>query len=212
MTKNQAIGLAAAATMGILGLIAGCGEDSPSTSQGESPKNRKITFNGVALTRSGLASWEELEVRGNFHLPDGSYWYDIATGAAGAWGGPTVAFLPAGLQFCGAMPANCSGGDTRVFVNGRELHPNDVAAIRKLTGGVAIAGHYWMDAMGNFGKEGGAIMGNIVLLARSASGRGNGTSSHYLNDGAGTRISVGGFGNGDYYYSDSTGNSWWPGK
>ena len=177
-------------------------------------QGRKISFNGRALAADELAAWEQLEQRGRFRLPDGAYWYDIACGAAGQWGGPTQCFLPAGLRFCGAMPANCSGGGTGVFINGRELHAMDVAALQQFM--MVMQGRWWVDAMGNFGQEGGWAMGNLVQLAAQRGGRGGGGGggawSHYYDGGSGNRISVGGDGNGDYYYSDSSGNSWWPGK
>jgi len=207
-TMNGTWGLVAATVLGTLG--AGCGEGSPTGARAE-PPGRKITFNGRALTREALAAWEALEVRGSFRLPDGSYWYDAATGAAGHWGGPASAFLPAGLQVAGPMPPGCSGGGTLVFVNGRELHPQDVEGLQRLVGAVPPA-RYWMDSMGNFGHEGGPLLGNVIQLAQRSSGRGGGTFSHYFNDGAGTRISIAGTGDGSSYYSDSKGNSWWPGK
>ena len=62
----------------------------------------------------------------------------------------------------GPMPANCSGGGTRVFVNGRELHPQEVAVLSQL--GSVTPGCYWMDSNGNFGYE--PQLGNLYVLAR----------------------------------------------
>src|SRR5258707_11364465 len=41
-------------------------------------------------------------------IPDGAYWYDNRSGAAGRWGGPGIAILQPGLDPGGPMPANCS--------------------------------------------------------------------------------------------------------
>src|SRR6516162_5085404 len=95
---------------------------------------------------------------------------DARTGAAGRWAGPTLTFLPAGLDLAGPLPAEASGGGsgqlTAVFINGRELHPVDVAMMQQLVGQV-WPGRWWVDGQGNFGLEGGPPMGNLVSLARS---------------------------------------------
>jgi hypothetical protein len=139
---------------------------------------RHVRFNGRALDarqRQTLALVERAIGR----LPDGEYWYDPASGAAGTWGGPTLGFLPAGLDLGGAVPPNASGGGqgrlTGVFINGRELHPLDVAGLRQMLGAVS-PGRWWLDSQGNFGAEGGPALGNLLLAAqaRSAAGQGGG--------------------------------------
>ena len=67
---------------------------------------RKITFNGRSLTPAQLARLENLERTYSARIPNGEYWYDNRTGAAGFWGGPAVAILAAGLELGGPMPAN----------------------------------------------------------------------------------------------------------
>src|SRR5512133_3820598 len=80
---------------------------------------RKVRFNNRLLDAEELATLERLE-RGVGRLDDGSYWYDSRTGASGRWGGPTLAFLPAGLSLGGPLPPDASGGGqgtlTGVFV------------------------------------------------------------------------------------------------
>lgn len=57
----------------------------------------------------------------------GHYWYDIRAGFWGAVGGPCLGIIPPFIEeFNYPMPEECSGGNTRVFVNGRELHPKDM--------------------------------------------------------------------------------------
>lgn len=151
---------------------------------------RKLTFNGRALSQRQLATVERLEAKAGGRLPDGSYFYDPATGAAGAWGGPVRAFLPPGLDLNGRAPAEASGGGmgllTGVFVNGRELHPLDVAGLKELLGGV-YAGRFWVDAQGNYGLEGAPAMGNLVAVARARqrAGKGGGTAWSRRYEGAG---------------------------
>jgi hypothetical protein len=137
---------------------------------------RQLKFNGRRLPPGQLATLERLELWMG-RLPDGDYWYDGQTGASGRWGGPTLAFLPPGLDLGGALPAEASGGGrgtlTGVFVNGRELHPIDVLGLRELLGAV-LPGRWWVDARGYYGLEGGPPLGNLAAIAqaRRASGRG----------------------------------------
>jgi len=144
------------------------------------PAARAVRFNGRSLSSGERQTLEKLE-RTIGRVPDGDYWYDRRTGASGRWGGPTLAFLPAGLELGGAVPANASGGGqgtlTGVFVNGREAHPTDVAGLSALVGAV-LPGRWWVDASGNYGQEGGPPMGNLVALAqaRRQAGQGGGTA------------------------------------
>ena len=105
----------------------------------------------------------------------GRYWYDHATGAFGIERGPTLGFVAPGLDLPGPLHADASGGGngmlSGVFINGRELHPQDVAAFIAMLGAV-MPGRYWVDAQGNFGTEGGPLLGNLFAIAaqRGASG------------------------------------------
>ncbi len=130
----------------------------------QEPGGRRITFNGRNLTDREMAVLTLLELRLNSRLPDGNFWYDSRSGAAGIWGGPALALLPAGLTLGGPMPANCSRGGTHVFVNGRELHPLDVARLSQL--GPVRRGRYWLDSQMNWGYEGGPMVGNLYAAMR----------------------------------------------
>lgn len=166
---------------------------------------RKLTFNGRPLTTAEMARLEQVERIYRFRLPDLAYWYDNVSGAAGLWKGPTAGFLPAGLGFGGKMPPDCSTGGTGVFVNGRELHPIDVMALRQIT--MVLPGRWWVDANGNGGPEGGPVMFNLVVLARQAGARGAGGAWSRRVQGAGTEsMYVGGDG-GFLYFMDSKGAS-----
>src|SRR5215468_7279393 len=128
---------------------------------------RRLTFNAHAATARDLAIVQKLEASWGQRLGDGDYWYDDRSGAAGMWGGPAMAVLPAGLGLGGALPANASGGGTGVFVNGRELHPIDLQRLQALVGPVP-RGRYWVDAQGNAGPEGGPAIVNLYQRAGSA--------------------------------------------
>ena len=70
-------------------------------------KDRAITING------GTPNFELLEMieqMAGSSVPDGDYWYDAISGAAGAMGSPCSGFLPAGLELADPLPAGNSGG------------------------------------------------------------------------------------------------------
>jgi hypothetical protein len=128
------------------------------------PAKRQVIVNRTPLTERQV---RDFEVQFRVRMQDGKYWYDAACGAWGFEGGPCVGFLPAKLQLGGALPADASGGGTQVFINGRELHPIDVASLQRL--GPVQPGRYWLDALGNCGYEGNPIpIANIVQLANAA--------------------------------------------
>lgn len=159
---------------------------------------RRITFNMMALTDEGWRIVNALDAHWGTQLPDGDYWYDPMSGAAGVWGGPTAIMLPPGMPLGGGMvPANASGGGsgqvTGIFINGRELHPDDVAMLAYLIGVQPQPGRWWADSAGNFGPEGWAAVGNVYNLAQSR--QGGAAWSHGTASGSGT-FWVGGDGNG----------------
>jgi hypothetical protein len=138
--------------------------------QGRPATARQITFNGRKLTAAQLAGLENLERAYSARIPNGEYWYDNRSGAAGFWGGPAVAILAPGLELGGPMPSNCSGGATGrltgTFINGRELHPLDIAFLSSISpNGQVLPGRFWVNANGDFGYEGGPLIYNLFRLA-----------------------------------------------
>lgn len=156
---------------------------------------RRLTFNGHAATAQDLQIVAQLEARWGQRVPDGNYWYDDMSGAAGVWGGPARGVLPAGLHLGGPLPANASGGGdgslTGVFINGRELHPMDVALLQQLVGQV-YPGRWWVDGQGNFGLEGGMALGNLYQIAQAAQQRGGGGGDSYYSHDQNGSVFVGG--------------------
>lgn len=142
----------------------------------------EVQINGRALDESQRKTLAALEQRIG-PVPPGAYWYDVRTGAAGRWGGPVAAFLPPGLPLAGPLPADASGGGqgrlTAVFINGRELHPADVMALRQY--GPVIPGRYNWDAQGNVSTEAGLWLFNFyAVLQAQQQQRGGGT--YYRSD------------------------------
>jgi len=205
------LGAMRATLLALATLIAGCiiqqpqeaqqpmvsqGQGSPGAGTLPAAGPRNLSFNGHAATEQDLATLDQLEQQWGARVPDGAYWYDNVSGAAGPWGGPTGGMLPAGLGLGGALPANASGGGdgtlTNVFINGRELHPQDVYALQQLVGAV-YEGRWFVDAYGNFGQEGGPVLGNLVQLAQQYGAQsGGGGDSYYSSDANGSAFVGGG--------------------
>ncbi|MGH7704113.1 MAG: hypothetical protein ACREMO_13545 [Gemmatimonadales bacterium] len=118
----------------------------------------------INRTRIGADTLKLLEQQYGTAIPDGKYWYDPMCGAWGLEGGPTQGFTVAGLPLGGPLPVDISGGGTQVFINGRELHPTDLAGLQRLLGPV-IPGRYWVDAQGYAGSEGGPPIVNLWQAA-----------------------------------------------
>jgi hypothetical protein len=151
------------------------------TASADVPK-RKLTFNAQRLDAKGLAIVEQLEAFAGARVPDGDYWYDPASGASGPVGGGMVALLPPGLPLGGPLRADASGGGkgtlTGTFINGRELHPTDVAALRTFLPSVA-KGRFLVDGRGNVAYENGRFFFNLYVAWQAAQPAG----SHTTRDG-----------------------------
>ncbi|KAK1376644.1 Protein ENHANCED DISEASE RESISTANCE like [Heracleum sosnowskyi] len=60
-------------------------------------------------------------------IQPGQYWYDSRAGFWGLIGGPCLGIIPPNIEeFAYPMPEDCAGGNTGVYVNGRELHQKDL--------------------------------------------------------------------------------------
>jgi hypothetical protein len=186
-------------------MLCACGEDPVVTATPAPTPARSISINGNALDAGEFATLAHLEAAAGTRLPDGKYWYDSVCGAFGAWGGPVVAIIPAGLKLGGPVPANASGGGTGLFTNGRELHVFDVLYLQHLLGPIQ-PGRYFTDAFGNAGLEGGPVLVNLYVAAQQRGG----FSSYSANANTGTRSSISSEG---VSFTNSTGKtiSWYPG-
>ncbi|XP_074325708.1 uncharacterized protein LOC141663786 isoform X2 [Apium graveolens] len=60
-------------------------------------------------------------------IQPGQYWYDSRAGFWGLIGGPCLGIIPPNIEEFGyPIPEDCAGGNTGVYVNGRELHQKDL--------------------------------------------------------------------------------------
>jgi len=191
------------ATAPVEGSGAGAVEAVEPARSSAAPDDAQAVFvNGVRIAPETLAA---LEDQYGLRVVAGRYWYDAASGAAGAMGGPTAAFLLPGIAIGGPLAADASRGDTGVFVNGRELPASDLAGLEGLVGPIAD-GRYFIDALGNAGREGEPPTVNLLARAREASAGGSGDGSWY-SQGAQAGGNESG-GSGYVMGRDASGNVW----
>ena len=137
-----------------------------------------VFINGAALDADKRRALEQAY---GVPIQPGRYWYDAMSGVWGREGGPALGQIHPNLQLGPRLRADASSGNTRVFVNGRELHTMDVLALRRCT--PAIHGRYWVLANGIGGYEGGPPTFNLAALC--SAGGGGGSSTRCDNYGGG---------------------------
>ncbi len=168
-----------------------------------SPK--RISINGTELTALEIQGIEETH---GVQLTAGRYWYDRNCGAWGVEGGPTLGFVMPGIVVGGPLRADSSGGKTNVFINGRELHYEDVRGLQQLL--PVLPGRYWVDATWNSGYEGGPALFNLAFLMRARHGGTQRGAWSHTTSGFTDNTTVGGDGDGFMYVSgkDHRGHSY----
>ncbi|XP_066312136.1 uncharacterized protein [Miscanthus floridulus] len=83
----------------------------------------KVSINGHPISERALKKAEKKAGP----VDPGSYWYDYRAGFWGVMGRECIGIVPPFIrEFNYPMARNCAGGDTGVFVNGRELHQRDL--------------------------------------------------------------------------------------
>ncbi len=102
-------------------------------------------------------------------LPPGRYWYDGVSGLWGVEGGPSMDQTAAGLPLGGPLQPDASMSDTGVFINGREIHADEVAELLRMFGEVP-PGRYWLGADLVGGLEGETASFDLNAAGAAASG------------------------------------------
>jgi hypothetical protein len=138
----------------------------------------EVVINDVRLDE---ATRNALETAYGVRIPPARYWYDPISGVWGLEGGPGLGQIHPGLRLGGPLRANASNGDTGVFVNGRQLHRLEVAALQRCT--AVIPGRYWVAANGVGGYEGGPPTFNLAVLCGNAGGGGSSTQCEDYGNG-----------------------------
>lgn len=94
----------------------------------------------------------------------GRYWYDPVSGLWGIEGLFALGQIPAGLALGGPLSEAASGSLTDVLLNGRSLHPVELAFLESLLGDIP-PGRYFLLESGEYGEEGGEVEGSIARPA-----------------------------------------------
>lgn len=132
-----------------------------------------VRVNGKALSRNTLAALQKVYGR----IPAGRYWYDPYSGFWGVRGGPSIGRILPGLRLGGPLRPSASGGGngrlTGVFINGREIHPQEYMILVRLFGTV-YPGRYWLGPNLVGGYEGRPPSFDLRRAAAAAGGRGGG--------------------------------------
>ncbi|HKO97278.1 MAG TPA: hypothetical protein VJU86_09815 [Pyrinomonadaceae bacterium] len=161
-------------------------QSQPQPQSATAKPTRQVFVNGVLLRQDQI---DLLEQKYQTPLPDGNYWYDRMCGAWGMMGGPVLCTLEPNHDIGGPLQPGASNGNTGVFINGRELHYLDMALLQRVVP-MIIPGRWWLDVYGNFGMEGGPMLGNLWTLAQSQGVGGNENRSSVLSSWDRTGIAV----------------------
>lgn len=154
----QNLGIALASGLLSLGLLLG----SPTACAAE--RSPDVFVNGRRVPAELI---QALERQYGMRIQPGRYWYDALSGLWGLQGGPTAGQLVPGLALGGAPLAfDASGGATPVLINGRALHPSEIAYLQRCT--PVRPGRYWMNAHGVGGLEGRPPIFDLAALCQQA--------------------------------------------
>ncbi|XP_073143988.1 uncharacterized protein [Henckelia pumila] len=98
------------------------------SNQNAEKEKADVTINGHRMPNEMIKKAEE--VAGPIH--PGQYWYDYRAGFWGLMGGPCLGIIPPGIEeFNCPMPEKCAGGNTGIYVNGRELNQKDLNLLKR---------------------------------------------------------------------------------
>ncbi len=132
-----------------------------------------VVINDVTLTSDQIHA---LETQYGVKPLPGEYWYDTSSGLYGVKGFQAYGFMLPGHDF-GTLTTNASQGNTRVFINGRELPQLEWIVWSYMLGYPIQVGKYWLDEKGNAGYEGNPQpVLNLYLLAQQNAYNGRGGS------------------------------------
>ncbi|KAL6842767.1 hypothetical protein ACP4OV_027611 [Aristida adscensionis] len=137
----------------------------------QSVDNVKVSINGHPISERALKKAEKKAGP----VEPGSYWYDYRAGFWGVMGRECVGIIPPFIrEFNYPMERNCAGGNTGVFVNGRELHQRDLdllvgRGLPRISGksySVEISGNITDEATGKKLRSLGKLAPTIEKLKR----------------------------------------------
>ena len=138
-----------------------------------------VVVNGVPLA-SDLVF--KLESYYRTPIARGRYWYDTVSGAWGFEGRPIAGQLAPGMHLGGPLRADASNGNTRVFINGRELAMVEVQGLEQVCRTPVRRGRYWVNARGVGSYDGRPPFFNLAECGRRGAA-GSGTDCQNYGNG-----------------------------
>ncbi|KAJ1284367.1 hypothetical protein BS78_03G198300 [Paspalum vaginatum] len=137
----------------------------------KSMDSAKVSINGHPISERALKKAEKKAGP----VDPGSYWYDYRAGFWGVMGRECIGIIPPFIrEFNYPMARNCAGGDTGVFVNGRELCQRDLdllvgRGLPRISGksySIEISGNITDEATGKKLRSLGKLAPTIEKLKR----------------------------------------------
>jgi hypothetical protein len=142
--------------------------------QGAAGQQNDILINDRPLTGAEIAYY-------GVDLPPGRYWYDQVSGLWGIEGGPSAGQIMAGLPLGGPLQPHASMSDTGVFINGREIHVDEVLELIRMFGEVP-PGRYWLGADLVGGVEGQPASFDLKAADAAESGEAGGGKRYFEDE------------------------------
>jgi hypothetical protein len=100
MIRSKLFALALTLAGSLCSFSAAHADDARPAPQQQPAQTRKFSFNGRAATAQDLQTLAQIERMYGKQTPEGAYWYDARSGAAGQWGGPTAASCTRSMSRC----------------------------------------------------------------------------------------------------------------
>ncbi|KAL8142925.1 hypothetical protein V2J09_015957 [Rumex salicifolius] len=157
-------------------VIKGGFQDSSSPNLGTSFALANVSVNGMVINPNVVRKAKKMAGP----ISPGEYWYDSRAGFWGAMGDHCLGIMPPFIQeFSSQMAENCSGGETCIYVNGRELHENDLDLLSGRGLPRTRLKYYVVDICGKVQDEDtGGFVVNLGKLAPTVESTGCGFGMH----------------------------------
>ncbi|KAL8138854.1 hypothetical protein V2J09_004855 [Rumex salicifolius] len=157
-------------------VIKGGFQDSSSPNLSTSFANADVSVNGMVINPNAVRKAEKMAGP----ISPGEYWYDSRAGFWGVMGDHCLGIIPPFIkEFSSQMAEYCSGGETCIYVNGRELHENDLDLLSDKGLPRTRYKYYVVDISGKVQDEDtGGFVVNLGKLAPTVESTGCGFGMH----------------------------------